>query len=307
VHSFEALRQWEAMRALEEEGKLKIRVHHSIQGHELEKAALSGIEPGYGSNRLWIGHAKLFADGSLGSGTALLHEPYIDDISQTGIAVLPLEDLRESIHLAYQAGYDVAIHSIGDKATTNCLTAIKEARNKIPGDRRDRIEHLQLLRPEDIRMLKDLGVVASVQPVFLPTDWSVAEKRWGRDRCHGGGYVWKKILKAEIPMQFGSDSPVEPNNPLLGLHAAVTRQTIRGEPEGGWYPDEKLTLAEGLKGFTEIAAWTARKEENLGSIAPGKWADLTIFEQDLFRVPVDNWPTIDVEMTVVDGEIVYRK
>jgi len=307
VHSFEALRQWEAMRALEEEGKLKIRVHHSIQGYELEKAALSGIKPGYGSNRLWIGHAKLFADGSLGSGTALLHEPYIDDISQTGIAVLPLEDLQESIHLAYQAGYDVAIHSIGDKATTNCLTAIKEARNKIPGDRRYRIEHLQLLRPEDIRMLKDLGVVASVQPVFLPTDWSVAEKRWGRDRCHAGGYAWKKILKEEIPMQFGSDSPVEPNNPLLGLHAAVTRQTIRGEPEGGWYPEEKLTLAESLRGFTEIAAWSARKEENLGSITPGKWADLTIFEQDLFRVPVENWPAIDVEMTVVDGEIVYRK
>ena len=108
-------------------------------------------------------------------------------------------------------------------------------------------------------------------------------------------------------MQFGSDSPVEPNDPLLGLQAAVARQTTRGEPDGGWLPEQRLTLEQGIKGFTETAAWTARREGDLGIIAPGRKADLTIFEHDLFQAPVQDWPFIDVEMTIIDGQIVYQK
>jgi hypothetical protein len=302
VHSFETLRQWAAMRALEEEGKLKIRVHCSIQGYELEKAASLGLKPGSGSDRLWLGHVKLFADGSLGSGTALLHEPYADDASQSGIAVTSLDDLREGVERAYRYGYGVAIHAIGDKAATHSLAAIAGAREKIPGERRDRIEHVQLLRPEDMPLFRDLGVVASVQPVFLPTDWRVAEERWGKARCRRGGYAWKSILEAGIPIQFGSDAPVEPNDPRLGLQAAVARQTTAGEPEGGWMPEQRLTLEQAIKGFTEVAAWTARREEDLGTIAPGRRADLTVFEEDLFQVPVADWPSVAVKMTIVDGE-----
>ncbi len=307
VHSFETLHQWRAMRALEAEGKLKIRVHASIQGYELEKAASLGLEPGAGSDRLWLGNVKLFADGSLGSGTALLHEPYADDATQSGIAVTSAEDLRESVESAYRCGYDVAIHAIGDKATTNSLAAIAGAREKVPGQRRDRIEHVQLLRTEDVPLFRELGVVASVQPVFLPTDWRVAEQRWGEVRCRSGGYAWKSILEAGIPMQFGSDAPVEPNDPLLGLQAAVARQTTRGEPDGGWLPEQQLTPEQAIQGFTRIAAWTARREGDLGIIAPGRRADLTVFDQDLFQVPVTDWPSVDVQMTVIDGELVYQK
>ena len=309
VHTFESITQWEAMRSLEAEGKLKIRVHHGLQARDLAKVAPLGLRSGYGGQRLWVGHIKLFADGTLGSGTALLHDPYADDALQSGIAVTPVEEMTDSIGLAYEMGFDVAIHSIGDKATTHSLEAIAAGRQHAPAGHspRDCIEHVQLLRSEDISVFKELGVVASVQPVFLHTDWQVAEKRWGRDRCRIGGYAWRTISDAGIPIQFGSDAPVESNNPLLGLKAAVARQTVDGAPEGGWYPNQKLTLEESLRGFTEVAAWTARKEEYLGSIAAGKWADITVFEKDLFAEPAKDWPSIDVEMTIVDGEIVYRK
>jgi predicted amidohydrolase YtcJ len=306
VHSLETLHQWRAMRSLEEEGKLKIRVQASIQGYEMKKAASLGLKPGAGTDRLWLGNIKLFADGSLGSGTALLHEPYADDADQSGIAVTSLEDLQQAVEVAYSAGYDVAIHAIGDKATTNSLLAISGARKKLPGAHRDCVEHVQLLRPEDVPLFRELGVVASVQPVFLPTDWRVAEQRWGQERCRSGGYAWKTILEAGIPMQFGSDSPVEPNEPLLGLQAAVTRQTLGGEPGGGWLPAQRLNLEQAIKGFTDVAAWTARREDELGMIAPGRRADLTVFGEDLFQVPAERWPSVNVEMTIIGGEIVHQ-
>ncbi len=274
VHSMETLSQWNALRSLEEEGKLKIRAHQSIQGYELEKAVQLGLSPGFGSDRLWIGHIKLYADGSLGAGTALLYEPYSDENSNSGLAVLPLEGLKESIELAYEKGFAVAIHAIGDKAVGQSLKAIARARESFPGQWRDRLEHVQLLNMKDILLFKELGVVASVQPIFLPTDWKVAEKRWGSGRCSLGGYAWKTILNSGIEIQFGSDSPVEPNNPILGLHAAVTRQNLTGEPKGGWYPDQRLNLTESILGFTQTAARSARKEDKLGSLTTGKLADL---------------------------------
>lgn len=306
VHSIETLQDWEALASLDKEGKQKLRVHYVLWADELEEALSGQIKPGYGSERLWFGQVKLLSDGSLGSGTALLHEPYIDDPTQRGIAYLTPEELLEKTRLAYQHGWDVAIHAIGDRAVTNALQAIAEARKAYPGERRDRIEHVQLIRPEDVVLFRDLGVVASVQPAFVPSDWQVAENRWGPCRCRHA-YIWKSLLQAGIPVQFGSDAPVESIDPLLGLHAAVTRQTPTGEPPGGWFPEERLTLEEGIRGFTVVSAWTSRQEKNLGSLSPGKWADLTVFEQDISRLPPDLWPSVDVEMAVVHGEIAYRK
>jgi predicted amidohydrolase YtcJ len=223
------------------------------------------------------------------------------------MAVQSLDDLAEGIRSAYGQGFDVAVHAIGDKAVSQSLEAMAMARKTIPGHWRDRLEHVQLLNKGDIPRFKKLGVVASVQPVFLPTDWEVAEKRWGPDRCRRGGYAWKTLLDSGIPLQFGSDSPVEPNNPVLGLQAAVTRQTPQGEPEGGWYPEQRLDLLAGISGYTRTAAWSARREDKLGILSPGMLADLTIFEKDLLTVPVQEWPEIAVEMTVIDGETVYCK
>ena len=306
VHSCETLREWEALAALEEEEKLKVRVHHLLPPEELEQARYRGIELGRGSERLWFGQMKIFADGSLGSGTALLHEPYTDNPSQRGIACLTPKELQERIELAYQTGGDVGVHAIGDQAVTNVLQAIADARKRHPGPRRDRIEHVQLFHPDDLPHFRDLGVVASVQPVHLLTDMPVAERKWGMDRCRFS-YAWKSMLKAGIPLQFGSDAPVESINPLLSLHAALTRQSLSGQPRDGWFPGERLTLEEIIHGFTAVPAWVSRREHSLGTLAPGKKADLVVFAQDLFQLPPDRLASVEVEMTMVNGEVVYRQ
>ena len=306
VHSCETLREWEPLFALEEEGELKIRVHHTIPYDGLEEGRARSFKPWRGGQRLWLGQVKLYADGSLGSGTALLHAPYADNPSDRGLAVLTPQALRKRVLEAYRDGYSVAIHAIGDKAVTNSLKAIASARKALPGPRRDRIEHVQLFQPADLPLFRQLGVMASVQPVHLSTDWSTAEKKWGAARCRNG-YAWRSILRAGIRLQFGSDAPVEPINPLLGLQAAVTRKDSRGNPPGGWFPEERLTLGECLKAFTALPAWSSKKERLLGAITPGRLADLTVFERDLFSISPDEWLGVEVEMTLVNGEIVYRK
>jgi len=306
VHSCETLREWEALVALEADGKLRVRVHHLLPSEELDPARSRGIELGKGSERLWFGQVKLFADGSLGSGTALLHEPYTDNPSERGLAVLTSKELQERIELAYESGGDVGVHAIGDLAVTNVLKAIGAGRKKYPGPWRDRIEHVQLMHPADFTVFGDLGVVASVQPVHLLTDMLVAEKRWGMDR-YRYSYAWKSMLTAGIRLQFGSDAPVECINPLLSFHAALTRQSSSGEPRDGWFPGERLGLEEVIHAFTQIPAWVSRKENQLGSLVPGKKADLTVFSQDLFQTAPNHLASGDVEMTIVNGEVLYRK
>jgi predicted amidohydrolase YtcJ len=235
-----------------------------------------------------------------------MHAPYEDNPADRGLAVLTPGALRKRVREAYENGYSVAIHAIGDKAVTNSLKAIAAAREAVPGFRRDRIEHVQLFRPSDLPLFRRLGVTASVQPVHLATDWATAEKKWGKGRCRNG-YAWKTILDAGIPLQFGSDAPVEPINPLLGLRAAVTRQDLGGYPKGGWFPEEKLSLEESLKAFTSLPAWCSRRERYLGTLSPGRWADLTVFDQDLFTIPPGQWSSAEVVMTIVGGEIVYQR
>jgi hypothetical protein len=305
VHTCETLAEWDALAALEAEGKLRIRVHHTLPPEQVEEAKARGIGLNRGSDRLWFGQVKLFADGTLGSGTALLHAPYSDDPSTTGLEVLTVGEMQERVELAYRHGGDVAVHAIGDLATSNVLTAIEGARKKLPGPRRDRVEHVQLLHPEDFARFRALDVVASCQPVHLHTDMLVAEKKWGMERCRYG-YAWKSMLKQGIKVQFGSDAPVEHINPLLSFHAAVTRQSPAGEPEGGWFPAERLTLEQTIQAFTALPAWTSRKEQVLGSLTPGKQADVTVFGRDLFQVKAAELSSVPVEMTLVNGEIVYH-
>ncbi len=306
VHTCETMAEWEALAALEAEGKLRIRIHHTLPPEEVEQAKARGIEPGKGSDRLWFGQVKLFADGTLGSGTALLHAPYSDNPSRAGLECLSVAEMQERIELAYRHGGEVAVHSIGDLATTNVLDAIERARRQFPGPKRDRIEHVQLMHPGDSARFRQMNVVASCQPVHLHTDMAVAERKWGLDRCRYA-YAWKSMLNAGIMVQFGSDAPVEHINPLLSFHAAMARTNPAGEPKGGWFPAERLTLEETLHAFTAVPAWTSRKETELGCLAPRKKADLTVFAQDLFAVEEDQFTSLGVEMTIADGEIVYRK
>jgi predicted amidohydrolase YtcJ len=306
VHSCETLLEWDALAALEAEGKLKVRIHHTLPPDQVETAKARGIELTKGSDRLWFGQVKLYADGSLGSSTALMHAPYSDNPSTTGLVVLTVPQMQERIELAYRHGGDVAVHAIGDLATTNVLDAIQGARRKHPGPWRDRIEHVQVLHPGDDARFRAMGVVASCQPVHLHTDMRVAEQKWGPERCRRG-YLWKTMLREGIRIQFGSDAPVEHINPLLSFHAAMARQTPAGEPKGGWYPAEKLSLKETLHAFTAVPAWVSRKEAQLGTLAVGKRADLAVFAEDLSRLAPEQLLSAKVEMTMVDGEVLYRK
>lgn len=305
VHTCETLAEWDALAALEGEGKLRIRIHHTLPPEEVEKAKARGIELTKGSDRLWFGQVKLFADGTLGSGTALLHAPYTDDPSTTGLECLTVAQMQERVELAYRHGGDVAVHAIGDLATTRVLDAIGKARARFPGPKRDRVEHVQLMHPADFARFRSMDVVASCQPVHLHTDMLVAEKKWGADRCKYG-YAWKSMLKAGIKVQFGSDAPVEHINPLLSFHAAIARQNPVGEPKAGWFPGERLTLEETLHAFTVVPAWTSRKEGRLGALAPGKIADLTVFGEDLSALEPAKLPAAHVEMTIVGGEVAHR-
>ncbi|MGA6927495.1 MAG: amidohydrolase, partial [Desulfosarcina sp.] len=305
VHTMESLDEWAAADALEREGRLKIRLYHLFQGDELEAVARRRIVPGSGSDHLWFGHAKFFADGSMGAKTALMHEPYEDDPSDFGIPFLEPAMLYERVAQACSQGWSVAIHAIGDKAVTHALDAIAGARQSFPGRLPDRIEHIQVSRPEDLRRFCPLGVVASVQPIFVATDWPAADRLWGKRCCRG--YVWKTMLETGIATQFGSDSPIEPIDFRFGLHAAVTRQTVDGQPAGGWYPDQRLTLAQAIRGFTFQPAITSGKGASLGTLSPGKWADMTVFRQNLFDLTPDEWLTAEAEMTIVEGEIVFQQ
>jgi len=309
VHSCEMLPQYEALAELDREGRLKIRVYHLLRPHESEELLKKGVLPGSGTDRLWVGHMKLFADGSLGSGTALLHEPYEDDPSNRGLVVFSVEDLAEQIRLTYDWGGEVAIHAIGDRAVTHCLEAISKVRAERGMDgraKRDRLEHVQLFRAEDLPWFKRLGVTASVQPVFMTTDWRLAEEKWGKNRCRRA-YAWKTLLEAGVPLQFGSDAPFDQIAPIFGLQAAVTRMTPAGEPRGGWFPEEGLSLAQAITAFTTVPAWTAHRESELGTVSVGKRADFTVFEKDLFELPERDWPSTAVEMTIIDGAVVYRR
>ena len=305
VRSMEGFECWEALHELDQEEALKLRVYHLVRPGQLQQAVSAGLMPGKGSERLWGGQLKLFADGSLGAATALLHEAYADEPDEYGLPFMTREELQKHAESAYQHGFDVAIHAIGDKAVTNALDALEAARKKYPGAWRDSIEHVQLVRPEDLERFRRLGITASMQPRFITTDHKVAMAKWGEVRCRNA-YALRTVLEYGISLQFSSDTPVEPCDPRHGLYAAVTRQSADGEPAGGWFPNQCLTLAEAITGYTSRHAWSSHREHELGMLAPGRKADITVFAQDLFALQPKEWFAVDTEMTIVNGEIAYH-
>ena len=305
VHSLEDLDSFKIIRELDRDEELKVRVYHSLHVEDIEAAEKEGFKIDQNTDHLWLGHVKLYADGSLGADTALLHEPYHDRPGNVGLAFLDRKSLEAGVEFAYERRFGVMIHAIGDKAVTNALESIADVRKRYPCRPRDRIEHVQLFRPRDLQLFKDHNITASVQPVFLATDRFIAEKKWGKKRCKNS-YAWRTLMNKKIPFQFGSDAPVESVNPLLGIFTAVERKDYNDKTNDKWFSEQSLTLEEAIVGFTRQAAFTSGRENELGIIAPGKLADLTIFNQDLFCVPKDQWPKIEVEMTIINGEIVYE-
>jgi hypothetical protein len=282
------------------------RVRLDVSWQAVDELLRAGLRTGSGDGMLSIGSAKLFADGSLGARTAALTEPYADDPAQRGILVHERDEFEALVAGAHERGMQVAIHAIGDLGVEWSLTAIERAQRAARrGDLRHRIVHAQVLRPDQPRRFARLGVVADIQPKFVGTDKLWVESRLGADRSRTS-YCWRTLLKAGVRCAGGSDCPVEPLDPLLGLHAAVTRQDLKGEPDGGWQPQEKLDVDAALRLFALGGPYAANAEEQRGALSRGRAADFVVLDRSPYAVAPEELKDLRVVMTYVAGRRVYE-
>ena len=287
---------------------LALRMWMHIPGERLDEAIALGLRTGMGGDYLRVGHVKFFADGGQGARTAWMLEPY-QDTGDCGMPLTPMKEIAQAVRKADRAGLAVAIHAIGDRANRELITTFEQVLNSeresttAPPVAPHRIEHVQMIRPDDVIRLGQLGVVASVQPIHAPDDMPMIEKSVGpRGRF---AYPFRDMLEAGVTLAFGSDCPVANPNPMFGIHAAVTRQQRDDEPQGGWYPRQRLTVAEAVWGYTMGTALVAGREAELGSITPGKLADLIVLDRDIFAVEPMDIAQAQVVMTIFDGQVVH--
>ncbi len=307
VHASTDLKELEIYKKLEKEGQLTLRIYAWLPVEEMDQCLKLGLKQGQGDEFLKIGFLKTFIDGTLGSGTALMFEPFADAPGQSGLPQYSEQEFYELIDRAYAHGFQVGTHAIGDKGVNWVLNAVEKAEKKYgQKNLRYRIEHAQVIKPEDIKRFKELGVIASMQPTHCTTDMRFCEQRIGRERSKYA-YAWKSLLDSGARLAFGSDWPVEPLDPRRGLYSAVTRKNIeRDFPGGGWFPEQKLSLAEAIEGFTSGSAYASFEENLKGTLEPGKLADLTVYGLDIFNRPPKDILTALVVYTIVGGKIVYQ-
>jgi predicted amidohydrolase YtcJ len=287
-------------------------LHVRISGHQplpnWQRLADVGVLADFGSEYLHIGGVKGFADGSLGSTTALFFEPYLDAPNSSGIASAELsnpEKMARNIEGADAAGLQIAIHAIGDKANDTILGMYEAvAREHGPRDRRWRIEHAQHLLASDIPRFARLQVIASMQPYHCIDDGRWAEKRIGPERAKTT-YAFRSLLDAGATLAFGSDWDVAPMSPLMGIYAAATRRTLDGKHPEGWVPEQKITVEEAVRAYTMGSAYASFEDTIKGSIEPGKLADLIVLSDDIFSIDPVKIADTKVELTIFDGKIVY--
>jgi hypothetical protein len=262
---------------------------------------------------LRIGGIKAFADGALGPRTAAMIQPYTGEQNNSGILLLDAEELYEVGLQAVENGLSLAVHAIGDRANHEVLNAIKELRKQETkfgtwhtSQLRHRVEHVQVIHPDDAGRYAALGVIASMQPVHIVSDMFTADRYWGKRAAYS--YGWRTQLDHGTTLAFGSDAPVESPNPFWGLHAAVTRHQPDGKPgEDGWYPEQKITLHEALKAYTTGAAYATYMENQLGMLAPGFLADLLLLDRDPFTCSPEELRGIKPLATMVGGEWVFNE
>jgi predicted amidohydrolase YtcJ len=299
----------EAYRELADEGKLPLRVYlmwNGIGASRLEPLVERPTFVNY-KNRLTLRAVKLMVDGAMGSRGAVFLEDYSDDKGNRGLFVTEPSELERRAELSMRRGYQVCTHAIGDRGIRLTIDAYEKALAAVkPQDPRPRIEHLQAVTREDVLRLKPLGIIASMQPSHATSDMYWAETRIGPERGKGL-YAWRWVLDAGVTIAAGSDFPVDPEKPLIGLHSAVTRQDLKDWPEGGWHPDQRMTLDEALLAYTAGAAYAAYEENNKGRIAPGFWADLTVIARDLRAIPPSEIPNAGIDFTIVGGSVVYER
>jgi predicted amidohydrolase YtcJ len=271
---------WAAYRRAGDSGRLAIRIMtyaDSIDTLEL----IAGAEPTVWlyDDRLRMGGIKLYLDGALGSRGALLKAPYADDHGAHGLPLLSPSQLRNLMSRAAMQGFQTAVHAIGDAANAEVLDAIDELSESYEGDRRWRIEHAQIIDPVDLARMGTHGTIASMQPLHQTSDRLMAEARLGPDRL-AGAYPWRSVLKAGGRLAFGSDAPVEPADPWDGMAAAISRTDAKGEPFGGWLPQETVSREQAFAGYTADAAYAGFAEGRFGRLIPGERADFLFIDRD---------------------------
>ncbi len=304
----EGARSLRLFQTLHRAGELSLRVHSNIAADYLDEAARLGLQPGFGDDTLWLGHMKAFADGAMGSGTAHMLAPYEGQPDNTGIVVTPPDELWALINRAAEAGFPMSVHAIGDRAVREVLDVMGEwqttrgAAAHLPMPQR--IEHVQVMHPADLDRLGRHAIVASVQPVHLQSDWRTADRVWGERGRYA--YAFRSLLDRGTPLAFGSDAPVAPPDPMPNIYAAVTRRDGRGEPAGGWYPEERLTVAEAIEAYTLGPARLSGKADRFGAVAPGRYADLVVLSHNLFAIDPAEIPHTTAWLTVFNGRVVHE-
>jgi len=299
----------DAYRELIREGRMPLRLYAMLDGADtslVEEWLKRGPEID-AQHRLTVRAFKLFADGALGSRGAALLEPYSDAPKTKGVVTTPESAVYELTRRSLQHGFQICTHAIGDAANRSVLDAYERALREAgeSHDARLRIEHAQVLSPEDIPRFAKLGIIASMQPVHSTSDMPWAEKRIGPERIKGA-YAWRSVLSTGAHVPFSSDFPGETLNPFYGIYAAITRQDPGGSPPGGWHPEQRVTLDEALRGYTVEAAYAEFAENDKGSIQSGKLADLTVIDKDISRLPPKEILSITVLKTFVGGRLVYE-
>jgi predicted amidohydrolase YtcJ len=308
LHNLEDARSLRAFQALEASGELSLRVYHGVPRAQLRQARELGARTGTGTDWLRIGPVKLFADGALGSRTAYLLDPYEQDSDgYRGIPTLQSEELRDDLRTAAEAGLDISVHAIGDAAVRGVLDAVEDTRRATPALRQRlvRIEHAQLVHPDDVPRFAALGVIASMQPSHAVSDWQAAERYWGARSRYG--YAWRSLLDAGAQLAFGTDAPVESIEPLPSLYAAVTRLDRNGRPPGGWYPEQRLELGEAVRAYTRGSAYAERAAHRRGSLVTGRDADLVVLSPNPFAHEPAALLNTRVDLTMVGGRVLYER
>jgi predicted amidohydrolase YtcJ len=285
------------------------RVYAAIDGpgSTLEYFLDKGPLINEGRRTLTVRAIKLYADGALGSRGAALLEPYSDDPGNMGIEIATTEEIYSVAVQALDRGFQICTHAIGDRGVRNVLQAFGRAFMERPVlQPRFRVEHAQVVALNDIPLFASLGVIPSMQPIHCTSDMGWAEDRVGPDRIRGA-YAWRSFIDMNLPVPGGSDFPVEPVNPMLGIFAAITRQDVSFRPDGGWYPEQRVTREEAIRMFTTWAAYAGFEEKIKGTIEPGKLADLVIFPDDIFTVEEAALQTLRPDVTIIGGKIVFKR
>jgi len=323
VESLEQASSYEALRRSRERGGLAVRVvmgvpHRSLGtslpttgtppqireggGYDFESALAQGMKSGDGDEWLRIGHVKFFSDGALGSQTAALEQPY-EGSSDLGILTFDPLELRADVARAAAGGLAAAIHAIGDRAVRVALDAIAPSR-VTSRQLRQRVEHVQLIREDDLGRFGALGIIASMQPIHCTSDRDLADRHWGPRRTPRA-YPWRTLLERGAVLAFGSDAPVEPIDPLLGIHAALTRR--RPSDAEAWFPAQRLTLDEALHSYTAAGAYATGREREFGTLEPGMRCDATVVDRDLAALKEDELLEARVRATITDGVIRFSE